>query len=79
MRFLKIASMLAVALLLSTYVSAQDCDNVNNPDGYYTTSGELLAGRVSEANCAGMGPGYPGNTQDAMSWDGTTLMTQWHV
>lgn len=49
-------------------------------DGVYTTtSGTILGGRVSEAWCSGVGPGQPGNMEDAMSWDGTNLGAQWRV
>ncbi len=77
MRFIGLA---IIVLLMAAPLAAQDdCDNVNNPDGTYTSSGSLLEGRVSEAWCSGAGPGVPGNTQNAQSWDGSTLMTQWHV
>lgn len=81
MKSLRMMLVLALALLVSATLNAQtDCEDFHNPDGYYTTQGGgLLPGRVSEANCAGEGAGYPGNTQDAMSWDGSALMTQWHV
>jgi len=81
MKLMRIAPILVLSLLLSaTFIHAQtNCDGVNNPEGNYSTDGALLGGRVSEANCAGMGPGYPGNTQDAQSWDGAALMNQWHV
>jgi hypothetical protein len=48
-------------------------------DGTYMAPGTLLPGRVSEAWCTIMSPGVPGNTENAMSWDGTNLGTQWHV
>ncbi|MDD4858131.1 MAG: hypothetical protein PHD74_08510, partial [Candidatus Krumholzibacteria bacterium] len=49
-------------------------------DGVYTTSnGSIVGGRASEAWCGGVGPGRPGNTESAMSWDGTSLGTQWKV
>ncbi len=49
-------------------------------DGIYTTSnGTILGGRASEAWCSGAGPGQPGNTENAMSWDGVNLGGQWKV
>ncbi len=74
--FLSVAAVMLIALPLS---ARNDCDNVNNPDGTYSTSGSLLGGRVSEAWCSGAGPGVPGNTQNAQSRDGSALKTQWHV
>ncbi len=38
----------------------------------------LLNGRISEGWCNGA-PGAPGNTQNAMSWDGATLGTDWMI
>ena len=38
----------------------------------------LLNGRVSEAWCNGA-PGDPGNTQNAVSWDGSSLGTEWMI
>jgi hypothetical protein len=49
------------------------------PGVYTTTNGTILSGRDSEAWCTIASPGVPGNTDDAMSWDGVTLGTQWHV
>jgi hypothetical protein len=37
----------------------------------------LLNGRVSEGWCGGSA-GAPGNTNNAMSWDGAALGTEWH-
>ncbi|MFO7652555.1 MAG: hypothetical protein R6X25_01920 [Candidatus Krumholzibacteriia bacterium] len=48
-----------------------------------TQYGTLLEGRVSEAWCGADGspvaPGQPGNVENAYSWDGVTLGTQWRV
>jgi len=52
------------------------------PGVYTTTNGTILPGHASEAWCAGMGPGVPGNTENAMSWGpplGPSLGAQWHV
>ena len=48
-------------------------------DGVFsTTTGTMLPGRASEAWCTGT-PGVTGNNENAMSWDGTTLGTQWRA
>jgi hypothetical protein len=39
----------------------------------------LLDGRVSEAWCGDGGPGQPGNTMNAESWDGAALGTEWRI
>ena len=46
-----------------------------------TTDGSMLGGRASEAWCtaAAQYGGVPGNTQNAMSWDGVSLGTQWRA
>ncbi|MBD3179938.1 MAG: hypothetical protein GF417_10235 [Candidatus Latescibacteria bacterium] len=48
---------------------------------YMTMNGTLLPGRVSEAWCSypTYKAGVPGNMQNAMSWDGSDLETQWRV
>ena len=49
-------------------------------DGIYTTTnGTVLDGRASESWCGGTDPGRPGNTENAMSWDGANLGEQWKV
>jgi hypothetical protein len=50
-----------------------------NPGVYSTYAGTLLPGRDSEAWCTGIGPGRPGNTDNAQSWNGVALGTQWKV
>lgn len=68
---LSITVVLALGLAASALAGCPD-------SGYYRTSnGTLLPGRVSEAWCT-TGPGQPGNTENAMSWDGTLGM-QWKV
>ncbi len=42
-------------------------------------NGTILGGRASDAWCTGVGPGRPGNTESAMSWDGTNLGAQWRI
>jgi hypothetical protein len=68
---LSITVLLALGLAASALAGCPD-------SGYYRTgNGTLLPGRVSEAWCGG-GPGQPGNTENAMSWDGV-LGAQWKV
>jgi hypothetical protein len=77
MKALKTLLFAAGMMLLATAVSALDC---NQPAGIYsTTAGTLLPGRSSEAWCnpAMQFAGVPGNTENAMSWDGTMLGSQW--
>lgn len=54
---------------------------LNSPkDGIYTTTnGSMIGGRSSEAWCSGVGPGQPGNTESAASWNGSTLGGQWKI
>lgn len=69
---------LAVALAGS---AAAQCPNAI--DVWSTTYGTMLGGRASEAWCGADGfpiqPGVPGNTQNAQSWDGAALGTQWRA
>lgn len=48
-----------------------------------TNDGTMIGGRASEAWCGADGAaiegGKPGNTQNAMSWDGVSLGTQWRA
>jgi hypothetical protein len=78
MKLLKMLFVLSVVLLVASS-SFATCTH-KPKDGVYTTSGgTLFAGRASEAFCGGVGPGAPGNTQNAMSWDGAALGGQWHI
>lgn len=77
MKTLRTTLLVALMILPATMAWAIDC---NQPDGYYTTSSSTLyGGRSSEAWCTPeyQNAGVPGNTESAMSWDGTTLGTQW--
>lgn len=47
------------------------------PDTYSTYTSTILSGRASEAWCGDAGPGRPGNTENAASWNGSALGTQW--
>ncbi len=71
---------MAAVLLLAAVPALAQCPHTT---GIFSTyNGLLLGGRVSEAWCGtdgSPGPGEPGNMEDAMSWDGATLGTQWRV
>lgn len=70
--------LLTLGLLLTTLAPAlATCPNLNS--SFSTSAGTLQPGRVSEAWCSGAGPGVPGNMENAMSWDGVSLGTQWKV
>jgi len=87
MKVLKTLLVVAGMMLLASAVSAQtgecQCPDVSTipNQGYFSTyAGTLLPGRVSEGWCGTpVNGGVPGNTEDAMSWDGATLGGQWHV
>jgi hypothetical protein len=78
MKSCKLLLILSVLMILASSVFGE-C--LNQPkDGIYTTSGgSMIGGRASEAWCTGVGPGRPGNTENAMSWDGAILGGQWKV
>jgi hypothetical protein len=73
-----IAIMIAVLLVGQAFAACPDRLGTwssipeSNPDF------PLLNGRVSEAWCNGA-PGDPGNTQNAMSWDGADLGLEWKL
>jgi len=69
----------ASALVLVAMPLTAGCPVHPVPGVYSTTDGTILAGRDSEAWCTVASPGVPGNTDDAMSWDGVNLGAQWHV
>ncbi len=78
MKILKTVILTVLVMALCQTAWAQ-CPNAT---GTWTTlDGTMIGGRASEGWCgAGGNPvqgGQPGNTQNAMSWDGTTLGTQW--
>ncbi len=72
---------IAALLLVTATVAWAACPDANGIFG--TTNGTLIGGRVSEAWCGAGGaplmPGVPGNTENAMSWDGVALGTQWRL
>lgn len=78
MKFAAIAAGVTAAVLLSSGVFAA-CPNPPKDGTYSTYSGTMIGGRASEAWCGGAGPGQPGNTESAASWNGAELGTQWRV
>ncbi|MGD9547831.1 MAG: hypothetical protein AB7V45_09845 [Candidatus Krumholzibacteriia bacterium] len=70
---------LTAALVLIAAAAWAQCPNLN---GYWTTNdGSMTGGRASEAWCGSGGMpiqgGVPGNTQNAMSWNGAALGALW--
>lgn len=74
MKKLLLTAALVIALAAGAYAQCPHTVGIFTSTG----GGPVLNGRVSEAWCNG-NPGQPGNTEDAYSWDGATLGTQWHV
>ncbi len=85
MKILKMLFIVSGMMLLATVASAQYCQcedlgTIPNQGMYSTYAGTLLPGRVSEGWCGvPVQGGVPGNTENAMSWDGAALAGQWHV
>lgn len=85
MKVLKMLLLAVGMMVLATAVMAQECDDPATPpfDGMYTTyAGTILPGRSSETFCTTTPAEYfrggvTGNTEIAMSWDGTMLNSQW--
>ncbi len=78
MKLLRIALVTALAMLFATAVLAQ-CAHQPVPGTYKTLDGSMIGGRASEAFCSGVGAGVPGDMQNAMSWNGAALGTQWKI
>jgi len=78
MRVVKTILAIMSLIAMGTGASA-GCPHSPKDGVYSTTNGTLLSGRASEAWCSGIGPGQPGNTESAMSWDGANLGAQWRV
>lgn len=80
---MKIAKILTAACLLCFLAAPAPAQCPDAVGIWTTTDGSLLGGRVSEAWCGADGqplmPGRPGNTENAMSWDGSLLGGQWRV
>jgi len=90
MKLLHLLFITSVIVLVAVPLWAA-CPVHPNPGLYTTYNGTILSGRDSEAWCNalpgreagisvnGLGPGQPGNTDNASSWNGAALATQWHV
>ena len=78
MRLLKTAFVLSLTLLIASSAFAV-CGHKPMDGVYSTSTASILAGHASEAFCSGVGAGQPGNTQNAMSWDGAVLGGQWKL
>lgn len=80
MRLLR-TSLACLGLLLTAASAWAVCPNANGV--FSTYNGGMIPGRASEAWCGAGGaptqPGVPGNTENAMSWDGANLGGQWKV
>ena len=76
MKVLRLLVVLAAAMLVANAAFAE-CAHAPVQGSYSTTNATMIGGRVSEAFCSGAGPGQPGNTQNAMSWNGAVLGGQW--
>jgi hypothetical protein len=76
---MKLARMVLVcaAVMLIAHAALAECAHQPVQGSYSTTTGSMIGGRASEAFCSGVGPGVPGNTQNAMSWNGAVLGGQW--
>ncbi len=75
MKYVRILILVALAVQFASGSLAQ-CPV---PGIYSTLTSTVLPGRSSEAWCGDVGPGVPGNTDNAMSWDGVTLGGQWRA
>jgi hypothetical protein len=80
MKTMRMLLLVAVVLAFSQAALAQ-CPNAIGQ--WSTTNGTMIGGRATEAWCGAGGfpvqGGVPGNTQNAMSWDGVTLGGQWRA
>jgi hypothetical protein len=79
MKTLRLTTVLALAIAI-TGVAVAGC-----PDSgyFFSLDGTMMTGRASEAWCGADGNpvqgGQPGNTENAESWDGSVLGTQWKI
>lgn len=76
MKLLRTVFVFATAMLVAGSAFAL-CAHQPVQGSYSTTTGTMIGGRASEAFCSGAGPGQPGNTQRALSWNGAVLGGQW--
>jgi hypothetical protein len=71
--------LVCILLLVSSTATTQQeiCPKI----GIYSTQSEtMLGGRASEAWCPVLVmPGVPGNAENAQSWDGVNLATEWKL
>lgn len=76
---MKLLLLAILTLSLFTAHAAAQCPDAMGQ--WSTSTGTLIGGRASEAYCTSVMQfgGVPGNTQDAQSWNGTTLGTQWRA
>jgi len=67
------------SIILFSFTTAYAAGPINGT--YMSNAGTLMEGRASESFCSypTYGAGVPGNMQNCMSWDGTSLQTQWRV
>jgi len=78
MKKFAIAFLACLAMVAVASFAAAQCPNLDG--AWSTTTGTMIGGRASEAWCGAGYPvqaGVPGNTENAMSWDGSTLGTEW--
>jgi hypothetical protein len=78
MKLWKIGVVFSLAIIMATAAFGA-CIHAPKGGIYTTENGTMLGGRVSEAWCSGVGPGRPGNTENAMSWNGASLGLQWTI
>jgi hypothetical protein len=78
MKLVRLVIIAALALFLASAAYAE-CAHKPAPGIYRTMDATMIGGRASEAFCTGEGAGVPGNMQNAMSWDGAALGTQWKI
>jgi hypothetical protein len=75
MKILRMVLLTILLVALSHTAWAQCPSSIGH---WSTAEGTMIGGRASEAWCGGQGD-QPGNMQNAMSWDGASLGTQWRA
>ena len=71
-----------LTFLITLFVAAPTLAQCPDAMGQWSTqTGTMIGGRASEAYCTPLAQygGVPGNTQNAQSWNGTALGTQWRA
>ncbi len=80
---MKILRMIFLSVLLVAFGQAALAQCPDAIGKWATNDGSMIGGRATEAWCGADGAsiqgGVPGNTQNALSWDGTSLGTQWRA